>query len=94
MKPLFSMMKWSNDNYKQAIQSSLDIDGKYSVMNLPGIGAVIANQLKKEYGVHTIYELMQHVMEMGFPPELTDESKFVLSARCTHYLYTRLQVVE
>lgn len=75
---------WISDDAKSAIRASMYVDGNNNVMDISGIGPMVAHGLKNLYNIFTINDLVGYILYNGFPHDvgLRDDSKFVLSLRC------------
>lgn len=77
---------WVGDGTEETIRSYIDVDGNNSVKDMLGVNVSVAHDLKNRYNIFTINDLVGYCMYNGFPHELPDETRFVVSLRLVQKL--------
>lgn len=77
------MLSWFHENPHWALQIQMEVDGNNPVTDIVGIGPSKALQLKGEYNIETIHDLVGYILHNGFPTAvpLSQEAQFALSVR-------------
>lgn len=78
-------MQWFHEDPEYTLRLQLEHGEEHHVTDIIGIGPMVAHELKNDYNINTIGELVDYVISKGFPygVNFREESKFVISARCT-----------
>lgn len=77
------MLTWFHESPHSALRSQLEVDGNNAVTDIVGIGPSKASELKGEYNIETIHDLVGYILHNGFPQRapLPQEAQLALSIR-------------
>jgi hypothetical protein len=77
-------MSWFHEDPEYTLKIQMEHGEENNVTDIIGLGPSLAYQLKCDYNITTIAELLDYVINNGFPRDVDfrEETKFVISARC------------